>query len=212
MALNLDNKTLTQRLLTKEGQSLGVSARGSLSKCALKLAEFKKSIEEAMKYPDKETSTKVQKIGNDLIREIQLHDLEMKKMALGAEAAKAEMNYYETIGEETQTSITKVKGDIEKLKTKLEHEMKVRKNRLEYEALAKMASDRESSKITKRKLAKEREDITNIGEESRKIQKRLDVKGRQFHLLMQSLSDLKRGTDEDSLRESIVKSAENSDS
>ena len=45
MALNLDNKTLTQRLLTKEGQSLGVSARGSLSKCALKLAEFKKSIE-----------------------------------------------------------------------------------------------------------------------------------------------------------------------
>jgi len=201
----LDIETLKQRLITKEGQNLQAT-RGSLSKCAMRMLEFTKATQAAAQDPDDTTMvSELQSVGNELIRELKLHDLEIKKMALGAQASEAELEYYDSIKEQTQGSIADVKSEIEKLTVELEHETKVRKNRSEYEALAKTASNRSPSKITKRKLAEEQKDIEGFKDEGHKIQKMLDVKGRQFHLLMQSIADLKRGTEEEDLQGKIEK-------
>lgn len=199
----LDLVTLRQRLITKEGQNLQAT-RGSLSKCALRMLEFTKATQAAAQDPDDKTIVlELQSVGNELMRELKLHDLEIKKMALGTQAAEAELQYYDYIREETQGSIAEIRSDIEKLRVDLELEMKIRKNRQEYEALAKTASNRSSSKISKRKLAEEQKDIHDLKNEGHKIQKKLEVKGRQFHLLMQSIADLKRGIEEEELQGNI---------
>jgi len=132
-----------------------------------------------------------------------LHDLEMKKLALGAQAAEAELSYYDAIGEKARKSISNVRGEIEKLRGDLVYETKVSNNRKEYEELAKMASSREPSRVTKRKLEVVRSEMDDIRTENNKVQKKLDVKGKQFHLLMQSIADLKNGLEEDKLRERV---------
>lgn len=199
----LDHETLKQRLITKEGQNLQ-STRGSLSKCAMRMLEFTKATQTAAQFPDNE---KLKSLGNELIRELKLHDLEMKKMDLGVKAAEAELANYDSIREQTKGSIVKARGEIDDLRAALEHEIKVRKNRQEYEALAKTARNGEPSRVTKRKLVEERTEIDQQQETVQKIQKKLNVKGKQFHLLMQSIADLKRGIDEEEMQGTIEKQA-----
>jgi len=201
----LDHETLKQRLITKEGQNLNAT-RGSLSKCAMRMLEFTKATQTAAQFPDDDVIVlKLKSVGNELIRELKLHDLEMKKMDLGAKAAEAELANYDSIREQTQGSIVKARGEIDDLRAALEHEAKVRKNRQEYEALAKTARNGEPSRVTKRKLVEERNEIDQQKETVQKIQKKLNVKGKQFHLLMQSIADLKRGIDEEEMQGTIEK-------
>eukprot|EP00558_Chaetoceros_sp_UNC1202_P011522 CAMPEP_0197238888 /NCGR_PEP_ID=MMETSP1429-20130617/5402_1 /TAXON_ID=49237 /ORGANISM="Chaetoceros sp., Strain UNC1202" /LENGTH=135 /DNA_ID=CAMNT_0042698171 /DNA_START=72 /DNA_END=479 /DNA_ORIENTATION=+ len=129
----------------------------------------------------------------------------MKKMALGVQSAEAELLYYDEIGEETHKNISAFRDEIESLRSSLVNETKVRKNREEYEALAKMASDRPSSRKTKRKIEEIEAKMGEIRKDTDKVQKKLDVKEKQFLLLVQSVADLKNGLDEDKEREQVEK-------
>jgi uncharacterized small protein (DUF1192 family) len=174
------------------------------------MRDFSKAAQSAeFQHPniDNPTLSKLKSASNQLTREIKLHDLEMKKMALGAQAAQAELSYYDSIGEKTQNSIANVREEIEKLRADLAQETKVRKNREEYEALAKMASDREPSRDTKRKLEVIHSEMEKIRNDTDKRQRKLDVKGKQFHLLSQCIADLKNGLEEDKIRAQVEKAA-----
>lgn len=193
----IDHEILKERLITKEGQHL-TAMRGSLSKCAMKLLEFSRAVQETCSLNNQQKSVdSLTKIASELVREIKLHDLEMKKMALGAQAMQAEISHYDAISEKTRSSIINTKQEIEKLKLDLDRETKIRRNRQEYDELAKMTSERAPSRISKRKLMEENEEIETIRMEQEKIKKKLAMKGKQFHLLMQMIEDLKRDVDGD---------------
>lgn len=207
----LEQETLRERLITKESQNV-TATRGSLSKCAIRMRDFTLAAQSAElqhgnRKSDNQTLSKLKVTSSELSRELQLHELEMKKMALGAQAARSELSYYDSLGEKTQKSITVVREEIEKLMANLAHETKVRKNREEYEALAKMASEREPSRNTKRKLEEVQSEIEKIRKDTNKIQRKLNIKGKQFHLLSQCVTDLKSDIQEDKARSQIEKSA-----
>jgi len=210
----VDPETLRQRILTKEGQSL-IAARGSLSKCALQFREFaQQSIIAATNIDgDRQVDnlTSLKSVKEDLARELQLHNLEMQKLALGAKAAESELAYYASLADGTQSSISKCRNEIDSLKTTLTHEKRVLKNRQEYESLAKMAVFRPSSRLTKQQLERIRAEIKEIRTKEHKAEKELEVKEKQFQLLMQSIYDLKSSLEEDATRaelESDLKSVD----
>ena len=139
----------------------------------------------------------------EVINALKLHDLEMRKVALGCKATVSELQYYEVIAKETNESILQIKREIETLREKLNHEKKVRKNREEYEGLAKQASKRSPALVTKRKLKQVHSDIKELEMKRRKTNERIEMRRKQFQGLMQSIFDLKNSLDEDDARKEI---------
>lgn len=205
----VDVETLRKRILTKEGISL-IPERGSLSKCALRFREFAQlslvaastnGCNNAIGQVDHLSLLK--SVKEELAREFQLHDLGMKKLALGAKAAESELDYYASLADGTQSSIAECKEEINTLKKTLLHEKQVLMNREEYETLAKMAASQPSSRLTKQQLEKVRGEIEEIRRKEHKAEKELGMKEKQFQLLMQSIYDLKSSLEEDTLREKL---------
>jgi len=97
--------------------------------------------------------TAVQTAKEALQRELKLHNLEMQKVALVARAAESELDQYQQTTIRIENDAAAVREEIERLKTELGQERKVRRNREEYESLAKMANVRPARRVTEAKLA-----------------------------------------------------------
>lgn len=195
----LQPETLRDRLLTKEGKSLSAD-RGSLSKCALRFREFSASSLKVSKCADGEKSSELQKLRtlkDDLIRELQLHDLEMKKLELASQVADAELEYYEAIVKETASSTALIKKEIEAEKNKLYAKSKLKQNVEEYEALAKLANRYTSIRENTQTMNEVNIEMEKIRAEVKESEKELEMRGVQFQLLMQTIFDLKNSLKED---------------
>lgn len=195
----LEPETLRDRLLTKEGKSLSAD-RGSLSKCALRFREFSASSIKVSRCTDSERSNelrKLQTLKDDFIRELQLHDLEMKKLELASQVADAELEYYESLVKEAQSSTELIKEEIEGLKSKLAAKSKLKQNVEEYEALANLANQYTSIKENTRTLDEISIEMEKIRGEVKEFEKELEMRGVQFQLLMQSIFDLRNSLEED---------------
>ena len=197
-SLNLDTEVLRERLITKEGQAIG-GTRGSLSSCAFRFHNFTQAVHKTTQSNENEEEAKeaLQKSAAELKIALQLHDLEMKKLSLATQASQSELQYYDQLNQETQDKISKTRQAIETLRSELLSETKVRKNREEYEALAKAAVARPSTRVTKRKMDQVQKEMDEIQDKADRLDSVLDVKSKQFHLVIQSISDLKSGLLED---------------
>ena len=196
----LDNESLRERLLIKDGQS--ISTRGSLSKCSIRYRDFTEQVLFAMqgKDPNNVDSSGLETVKNELVRELKLHDLEMRKLCQGANAAEAELAFYAATAETTQSSILECRSEIENLKIKLAHEITVRRHCEEYESLAVMAIKRPARLKTEQKLKEIRSQMEDIRERERRAVNELEMREKQFQLLIQSIFDLKSNLKEDSQR------------
>lgn len=195
----LQPETLRDRLLTKEGKSLSAD-RGSLSKCALRFREFSASSLKVSRCADGEKLSELQKLRtlkDDLIRELQLHDLEMKKLELASQVADAELEYYESIVKETASSTALIKKEIEAEKNKLYAKSKLKQNVEEYEALAKLANRYTSIRENTQTMNEVNIEMEKIRAEVKESEKELEMRGVQFQLLMQTIFDLKNSLKED---------------
>jgi len=210
----IESEALRQRIITKESQSLA-PLRGSLSKCAVRFREFAQL--SLIANIDCGGTTKgsvvaggqvsnlslLKSVKEDLARELQLHNIEMQKWALGAKAAESELAYYASLADHNNSSIEECRNEIDSLKMTLTHEKQVLKNREEYESLAKMAASRPSSRLSKQQLEDIRAEIDEIRSKEHKTETELGVKEKQFQLLMQSIYDLKSSLEEDASREKV---------
>lgn len=140
---------------------------------------------------------------NQVISGLKLHDLEVRKVSLGCKAAVSELQYYEVVANKTNQSILQIKKEIEALRRKLNHEKVVRKNREEYEGLAKQAGKRSPALVTKRKLEQVHSDIKELEIDRRNTNERIEMRRKQFQGLMQNIFDLKNSLDEEDTRENI---------
>ena len=180
----LEAETLRDRIITREGTT--PIPRASLTKCAVRLRDF---TEKAMPL-NSENAEDVKASGIALKRELQLFSLETEKVALAAEASTAELEHYNTSKSEIEASIVECENEIEILKKKLAHEKLVKKYREEYEALAKIAIEHPARQASEQELEKVRSDIKEMKDKQSKVMSQLDIRKKQFHLLMQSIFDL----------------------
>mmetsp|Transcript_3619 Transcript_3619/g.8228 ORF Transcript_3619/g.8228 Transcript_3619/m.8228 type:complete len:261 (+) Transcript_3619:47-829(+) len=204
----VDPQTIQERLLTREGG--GIVSRGSLLKCTHRYRDLMALILRAADAgtpltPEQANEIEVAKAA--LQRELRLHGLEMRKIGLVAQAAQAELEQYEAASRQIDTDVASTRAEIEQLKIELAHERQVRKNREEYESLAKMANVRPARRETESKLAAVQEEMERIRKDEAEGVEELRVRAKQFHLLMQAVNDLKANIAEDEVKKKALEEA-----
>merc|ERR1719310_506725 len=140
----------------------------------------------------------------------------MTKSRLAGDMNQAELENYSVLHEKVEAGITEARQEIEETKAELVEAKRIRKNRMEYDALAKVITthpDRETSQNRIEQLEAEQK---LLEEKEVKLEEKLDIRKKQFHVLVSSihqLQDLLSADDEASQKtEDISKDSSISDS
>ena len=185
----LDQTTLRQRLV--QGVGAGNAVRGSLSKCANKYREF------LSVYRSGEGADAVESAKQDLVRDINLYQVDMKKIVLSLLAMEDDTRTVVTKIADTEDQIERVRKEIEELRSEHPEAKQVRRNLEEYEALAKMAGTRPSRRLLEERTAEVNAELQLFEASILKNKEHKSLREKQFQLFMCSLFDLKESLDED---------------
>ena len=121
----------------------------------------------------------------------------MTKSRMAAAMNQAELENYEVLHQRVEAGITEAKEEIEATKTDLAEAKRVRKNRMEYDALAKVISthpDRETSEARIEALTHEQKQLE---EKEVKLDQKLDIRKKQFHVLVSAIHQMQDLLDND---------------
>lgn len=121
----------------------------------------------------------------------------VKKSQISAKMSARELQNYEKISEEIETNIENVKELIETSKNDLTHAKTVRKNKMEYDVLARIINEQADRKETDNKLSELQKELTLLEEKSLKLEAKLDMRRKQFYVLGASIAQLKAMVESD---------------
>lgn len=125
------------------------------------------------------------------------------KSRLVASMSAAELENYENLSKQIELDIEKAKQVIEETKAEFREAKTVRKNRVEYEVLAKVINEQPDRKQTDEKLSQLRKELHSLEEVSEQLDKKLDLRRKQFHVLIASVHQLQALLDENGKEESM---------
>lgn len=165
-----------------------------------------------------------------------------KKSRLASNMSREELKNYETLSKEIEVQIEEAKEDIENTKMELQDAKRVRKNRIEYDVLAKVINEQPDRLETDIKLATLRQELGSLKvqynnnnnntslyiiflynakqlvltqdnlwnnqEKSEQLEHKLEMRRKQFHVLISSIHSLQGMVDENN-EEIMDFSAEN---
>lgn len=198
----IDPQTVQERLLTREGG--GSAPRGSLLRCAHLYREFTSKALAMAAAPDAADAEAAEALGwakAALQRELKLHALDVRKVAIGvAGSAQAEMEAHAAAGQRMDGRIADVRSEIAELRTQLRAERAVRANREECDGLAKMALAHPPRRVTEVAAGKVAHDMAAVLTEDRRLSAELGVRARQYSLLVAALQDMSQTVAEDEVR------------
>lgn len=185
----LDQAILRQRLL--QGVGAGNAVRGSLSKCAIKYREF------LSMYFSAEGADAVETAKQDLVRDVDLYQVDMRKIVLSLMAIEEDTRSVETDIGATEDQIDSVRKEIEGLRREHPEAKQIRRNLEEYEALAKMAGTRPSRRLLEKRTAEVNSELQKFESSILKNNERKSLREKQFLSFMRAMLDLKESVDED---------------
>jgi THO complex subunit 7 len=140
-----------------------------------------------------------------LERELRLHDLEMRKLMMVAQSASVELAHYDASEAQIERSMDECKSEIEALKQELRNEKIVRRHREEYEALAKAATARQPRQKTEQRVQSLESEVATVTAKELRVRKDLQLREKQFHLVVQSVFNLQSSIAEDgSIEEGLI--------
>lgn len=125
------------------------------------------------------------------------------KSQLASEMMSAELNSYEALSKVLEKGIDVAKDNIDKSKADLAQAKTVRKNRTEYDVLAKVISEQPDRKETLERLATLKTELNNLETTKQQLESRLALRKKQFHVLVTSIHQLQALVDEPDDMESI---------
>ncbi|KAL7535782.1 hypothetical protein ACHAXR_006724 [Thalassiosira sp. AJA248-18] len=201
----LSNETLRERILTGGGTG---NARGSLTKVASRYTDFvQKLLSAASSSSDNngtDNSTNTSSAGvaaAALQTELLLHDLEIRKLILSSRASDGNSARYSSTLSSMQSTLATTQRDIESLTATLTNERRIKHNREEYNALAKMGNDKHPPiRVTKLELERVQGEMEGVEREVKEAQRDLAIRERQMRVFMSSLGDLKATLREEELK------------
>ncbi|XP_014359274.2 THO complex subunit 7 homolog [Papilio machaon] len=112
------------------------------------------------------------------------------KSQLGASMMAAELKSYESLSKILENGIEVAKNNIEKSKADLAQAKTVRKNRIEYDVLAKVISEQPDRKETLERLATLKKELSSLEASKQQLESRLALRKKQFHVLVTSIHQL----------------------
>ncbi|EZA57817.1 hypothetical protein DMN91_003321 [Ooceraea biroi] len=119
-----------------------------------------------------------------------------KKSRLVSNMSREELENYETLSKEIEIQIEEAKEEIENTKAELQDAKRVRKNRIEYDVLAKVINEQPDRLETDIKLATLRQELGSLKEKSEQLEHKLEMRRKQFHVLISSIHSLQGMLDE----------------
>ena len=189
----LSNETLQHRLLT--GASIKGGARGSLTRCAAKLGSLHAKLNSpgAGGRTDQEA---VLAIKSELKREIRLFQIEMHKIMIMIQSTEKELQDTTTQEEELAKMVEEKHRETLELRKQAVSVAKSRKCWMEYEALAKLARQRSPRRILQAKMDKANAELEATRKKLYETAAESKIREKQFHLLIQVMTDLRRSLGE----------------
>ncbi|ELT96373.1 hypothetical protein CAPTEDRAFT_6671 [Capitella teleta] len=103
-----------------------------------------------------------------------------------------EQKNYEALSQQIETQVTEAFTKIEELKEELSRAKRIRRNRQEYDALAKVIQNYPDREDMTKKLKDLDEELANMKETEQSLQRKLELRRKQFHVLISSLHELER--------------------
>ncbi|KAK0168379.1 hypothetical protein PV327_002187 [Microctonus hyperodae] len=119
-----------------------------------------------------------------------------KKSKLVSIMSQDELNNYEVLSKQIEVEIEEAKKDIEKTKAELQEAKQIRKNRMEYDVLAKVINEQPDRKETNIKLTTLEQELGFLKEKSEQLEQKLEMRRKQFHVLISSIHSLQATLDE----------------
>lgn len=116
----------------------------------------------------------------------------MKKSHFSSQMMKRELKNYEKISEMINTGIENIKGQIDQNKENLLIAKQIRRNRMEYDSLAKIINQQPDRQNTVAKLNALKEELEQLEGKSASLEKKLEKRQKDFTVLMRAVGELQK--------------------
>ena len=104
----------------------------------------------------------------------------------------AEQQHYDDLYNQIEEGIVSAKKDIEATKKELQEARQIRRNKMEYDALAAIIQTQPDRKSNQEKLSLLRQELEASECECRKLEVKLEQRRKQFHLLISTIQGLQQ--------------------
>jgi len=197
----ITTETLQYRIDTQNfGKSGG--QRGSLTRCAQKYGSFQSELllspSSAPNNADNNDNN-IGKIKLDLVREVELFNLEITKLILWSNNLETQIKRNKVIQSKRDKEIIDMKNQVVESSVRTNTSLRRRNCIMEYESLAKVINDKHpiSSTELKKQIDEIKLEISMLEDETVAKDEKLKVRGSQYQLLIQYMLDLKQSIKED---------------
>uniref|UniRef100_A0A182IUX4 Uncharacterized protein n=1 Tax=Anopheles atroparvus TaxID=41427 RepID=A0A182IUX4_ANOAO len=136
-----------------------------------------------------------QPIYDRLLAQLAQCEFDMKKSDFYASVMQQEVKNYAAISEAIETGIETAKTQIVQSKQNLVLAKKIRKNRMEYDVLAKIINQQPDRKKTVQELESLKQEMDQLKESKADLERKLEAKKKDFTVLMRSIVELQNKLD-----------------
>merc|ERR1712223_988249 len=131
-----------------------------------------------------------------------------KKTKIVQKVTLQEANNYDNLVIKIEEKIENAKIEINEVKLELEHAKKIRRNRLEYDAMANSINSSMNRSVTGAKIEEIRSEILKLKEEEELVNDKFQQRQKQFLVLLQSVNRLQEMLDEDMVEDGCNNSSD----
>ncbi|XP_063995665.1 THO complex subunit 7 homolog [Diachasmimorpha longicaudata] len=131
-----------------------------------------------------------------IISQLAQCEFAQKKTRLVSAMSQEELKNYETLSKHIEVEIEEAKKAIDATKVELQEAKQIRKNRIEYDVLAEIINEQPDRQETNKKLETLKEELGNLKEKSERLEHKLEMRRKQFHVLISSIHSLQNMLDE----------------
>eukprot|EP00542_Grammatophora_oceanica_P006774 CAMPEP_0194067488 /NCGR_PEP_ID=MMETSP0009_2-20130614/86587_1 /TAXON_ID=210454 /ORGANISM="Grammatophora oceanica, Strain CCMP 410" /LENGTH=210 /DNA_ID=CAMNT_0038720517 /DNA_START=126 /DNA_END=758 /DNA_ORIENTATION=+ len=185
MKSDIPLQVLKSRL--EHGLGVVAGARGSLTKCTVLYGAFLREVRAGGGEAEE-----IERCKTMLETELKLYQVETKKTL--RKLVRLQGPDMDELSEECaklEVQIEATKKRVAGLQSAYPNEKQSRGHKVEYESLAKMANKREPSRVLRKKLSTLQEETEQLQESNKGLESQTQLRERQYHLLLQSILDMK---------------------
>uniref|UniRef100_A0A0A9XN42 THO complex subunit 7 n=3 Tax=Lygus hesperus TaxID=30085 RepID=A0A0A9XN42_LYGHE len=152
-----------------------------------------------MKWSSREDDAPdVQVVRDQILSQVAQCEYAFLKSRLTAAMTDSELENYDNLSNQIDSEISNIKEAILSTKEDLKEAKIIRKNRLECEVLIKVIKEQPDRKETNEKLSNLKGEISSLEERYEALERKLDMRRKQFYVMFTSLHHLQSLLDSDS--------------
>ncbi|KAJ6648876.1 THO complex subunit 7 like [Pseudolycoriella hygida] len=133
---------------------------------------------------------------NRMLAQLVQCEFAVVKSEYSAKMMKLEKKNYEKVSSKIDLAIIQTKKQIDESKEKLVLAKKIRKNRMEYDVLAKIISQQPDRRKTTEKLRLLKKDLSELKSVRQQLESKMEVRKNEFSVLMRSIKELQNKLDD----------------